>query len=102
MLLDTGSSTTWVFDESCKDTDPLCRNHRKYTSGSSDTFTEIDKDFKKKYGPIETTGITSEDTVYLADGFPANKQLFGAATKHTQAVKFDGIIGERTTRQMIN
>ena len=98
-LLDTSSSTTWVFDEDCKDTDPPCKHHNKYKSGSSNTFKEIDKDFKKKYGRVESTGITAEDTIYLADGFPAKKQLFGAVTKHTQVVPFDGIIGERTTRR---
>ena len=97
MLIDTGSSTTWVFDESCKDTDPICKNHNKYKSGSSTSFKEIDKTFKKKYGAAESTGITAEDTIYLAEGFPAKKQLFGAVTKHTEVVEFDGIIGERTT-----
>ena len=96
-MVDTGSATTWVFDHSCEDSDPNCVGHKKYKSGSSTSFTLIDREFEKNYGPVSATGITAEDTVYLADGFPAKKQLFGAITKQTQKIPFDGLLGKGNT-----
>ena len=70
-----------------------CRGHNKYKHGSSDTYKEISKRIVKNYGKVKTEGYVARDTIYLANGFEAKKQLFGAMTKTSEPVPFDGLLG---------
>ena len=84
-----------MFGTECDDSDANCKDHNKYKSSDSDTFTKLDDDFDVKYGTGEVTGISSEDTVYLAEGLEAKKQMFGAASKVTKKyIGYDGILGK--------
>ena len=84
-----------MFGTECKDTNKLCKDHNKYKSSDSGTFKKLDDTFKVKYGTGKVTGISSEDTVYLADGLEAKKQMFGAASKVTKKyIGYDGILGK--------
>ena len=84
-----------MFGTECKDRNKLCENHNKYKSDDSDTFKKLNDTFRVKYGTGKVTGISSEDTVYLAAGLEAKKQMFGAARKVTKEyIGYDGILGK--------
>ena len=59
--MDTGSSKLWVFDDECK----YCGNHNKYKSTDSETYEDVDDDFKIKYAKGSVKGKSVRDTVYL-------------------------------------
>ena len=94
MLIDTGSSVLWVFGEECKDTDPLCKDHRKFEPGKSSTFQDEKRDLKIQYVKGQVLGTIGRDDLFITDGLEARKQQFGSASKvDTQYDGYDGTLG---------
>ena len=57
------------------------------------TLIKRSKRIVKNYGKVKTEGYIARDTIFLANGFEAKKQLFGAMTKTSESVPFDGLLG---------
>ena len=94
MLIDTGSDVLWVIGKECGDTDPLCKDNRKFDSAKSSTFKDEKRELKLQYLKGEVLGTIGRDDVFITNGLEAKKQLFGSASKvDTRYNGYDGILG---------
>ncbi|MCJ1404743.1 hypothetical protein MMC11_007969 [Xylographa trunciseda] len=64
MLLDTGSSDTWVMGSDCKST--ACGTHNTFGDANSDTLKISTSSFSESYGTGNVSGVIVSDTVELA------------------------------------
>ena len=71
MEIDTGSDVLWVFGEECKDTDPNCKDHKKFVSGLSSTFQREKDKLVIKYIRGNVLGMIGRDDVFITDGLEA-------------------------------
>ena len=94
MLIDTGSSVLWVIGEKCKDTDPLCKDIRKFDPAMSSTFKDGERELKLQYVKGYVFVSVGRDDVSITEGLEAKQQLFGSASKlDEQYDGYDGILG---------
>ncbi|CAH1401919.1 unnamed protein product [Nezara viridula] len=92
VLFDTGSSNSWILSNKCQDM--ACRNHRKYSSEKSSTFTKNGTMVSLQYAIGRLKGFLSTDNLELA-GMNIENQTFIEVTKKNFACNtlFDGIVG---------
>ncbi|MCJ1390058.1 hypothetical protein MMC18_002916 [Xylographa bjoerkii] len=64
MLLDTGSSDTWVMGSDCKST--ACGTHNTFGDANSNTLKISETPFSESYGTGNVSGVVVSDTVELA------------------------------------
>ncbi|MCJ1431992.1 hypothetical protein MMC27_001348 [Xylographa pallens] len=64
MLLDTGSSETWVMGSDCKST--ACGTHNTFGNANSKTLKTSETPFSETYGTGNVSGVVVSDTVELA------------------------------------
>uniref|UniRef100_A0A034WWI5 Heme-binding aspartic peptidase n=2 Tax=Rhipicephalus microplus TaxID=6941 RepID=A0A034WWI5_RHIMP len=95
LLMDTGSSNFWVPSINC-DQSMACRDHAKYDSSKSSTFTKSGRYIRIRYSGGVVRGITSIDNVGVG---PATvTQYKFAEMDHSDGklfrnAKYDGIFG---------
>lgn len=91
LLLDTGSSDTWVMGSDCKST--ACGTHTTFGDANSDTLKITATSFSDAYGTGNVSGVVVSDTMELAG---MNVPLtFGSATEvsaHFDNYPMDGIL----------
>ena len=64
MLLDTGSSDTWVMGSDCKST--ACGTHNTFGNANSNTLKISETPFSESYGTGNVSGVVVSDNVELA------------------------------------
>eukprot|EP00741_Cyanophora_paradoxa_P004763 tig00000828_g4621.t1 len=75
LLVDTGSTDTWVINSNCTN----CRaRSTKYTSSASSTYAKDGRPFSIQYGSGAVEGVIGKETVSMA-GFSAAGQAIGLA-----------------------
>ena len=83
-----------MFGEECKETDPLCKGHRKFEPGKSSTFKGEKRGLEIRYAKGQVLGTFGRDDVFITNGLETKKQLFGSAIKiNTRRIGYDGILG---------
>ncbi|MCJ1290464.1 hypothetical protein MMC34_002002 [Xylographa carneopallida] len=91
MLLDTGSSDTWVMGSDCKST--ACGTHNTFGSANSNTLKTSETTFSETYGTGNVSGMVVTDTVELA-GMKVSL-AFGSGSEvsdHFDNYPMDGIL----------
>ena len=92
MLLDTGSSDTWVMGSDCKST--ACETHNTYGEANSNTLKISTSTFSDTYGTGNVSGVIVTDDVELA-GIKVSL-TFGSGTSvssHFDNYPMDGLLG---------
>ncbi|XP_037558656.1 lysosomal aspartic protease [Dermacentor silvarum] len=95
LLMDTGSSNFWVPSVKC-DQSMACRNHAKYDSSQSSTYTKNGRYIRIRYSGGVVRGVTSIDNVGVG---PATVTQYKFAEmdhsdgKLFRTAKYDGIFG---------
>lgn len=92
MMVDTGSSDTWVMGSDCKTI--ACNTHSAFGSSNSDTLQITKTPFHIEYGTGNATGVIVRDTVKLA-GLEVSLSFGSASTTSDQFNNYpvDGILG---------
>ncbi|KAG0328425.1 Vacuolar protease A [Podila humilis] len=94
VVFDTGSSNFWVPSTHCNSI--ACFLHRRYDSGSSETYKSNGTKFAIQYGSGSLEGVISNDLLQLG-GIAIKNQDFGESVKEPGLAfafgKFDGIFG---------
>jgi len=92
VVIDTGSSDTWVPSSDC--TSIACGNHERYGPEDSDTLEFENKEFSITYGTGSVSGIVVRDDASFA-GFRINIEFGLSTTVSSEFVNFpiDGIMG---------
>ena len=92
MLLDTGSSDTWVMGSDCKST--ACGNHNTFGKANSDTLKVTTKPFSDVYGTGNVTGMIVTDNVQLAGmKVPLTFGSGSSVSDHFINYPMDGLLG---------
>ncbi|XP_037284017.2 lysosomal aspartic protease [Rhipicephalus microplus] len=95
LFMDTGSSNFWVPSAKCDDS-MACRDHAKYDSTKSSTYTKNGRSIRIRYSGGIVRGFTSIDNVGIG---PATVQQYKFAEmdhsdgKLFKNAKYDGIFG---------
>jgi cathepsin D len=92
LVIDTGSSDTWIPSDRCKSR--ACKIHKTYGSKDSSTLVTSQRTFDIRYGSGEIEGTVVTDTMKFA-GFEM-KHSFGVATTVSDDFIYfpiDGIMG---------
>lgn len=92
LIIDTGSSDTWIPSVNC--TTQACKVHKTYGEKSSTTLKLTDRPFSIQYGSGNVAGIVVNDDVSFA-GFNLNIE-FGLSTLVSNEFAYfpiDGIMG---------
>ncbi|XP_037499661.1 lysosomal aspartic protease [Rhipicephalus sanguineus] len=95
LLMDTGSSNFWVPSVNC-DQSMACRDHAKYDSSKSSTYTKNGRYIRIRYSGGVVRGVTSIDNVGV--GTATVTQYKFAEMDHSDGklfrnAKYDGIFG---------
>nr|XP_024217591.1 lysosomal aspartic protease [Halyomorpha halys] len=92
VLFDTGSSYSWVPSNRCEHL--ICRNHQRYSSDKSSTFTKNGTLVSLQYVNGRLKGFLSTDNLELA-GMKIKNQTFVEVIRKPAAGDscFDGVIG---------
>jgi len=92
LVLDTGSSDTWVPSTNC--TSQACLNHATFGAGDSDTLEFENRKFSIRYGTGSVSGVVVRDYISFA-GFTINIEFGLSNTLSSDFVSFpiDGIMG---------
>lgn len=92
MLLDTGSSDTWVMGTDCKST--ACGNHNTFGKVNSDTLKITTAPFSDVYGTGNVSGVIVTDNVQLAGmNIPLTFGVAGTVSDHFASYPMDGLLG---------
>jgi cathepsin D len=92
MLLDTGSSDTWVMGTGCKST--ACGNHNTFGKVNSDTLKVTTTQFSDVYGTGNVSGVIVTDNVQLAGmKVPLTFGLGSTVSDHFANYPMDGLLG---------
>ncbi|XP_022214337.1 pepsin-2B [Drosophila obscura] len=96
VMLDTGSSNTWLPSSNCARNNWACQNHRRYNASRSSTHVQDGRNFTLFYGAGSVIGYLSKDTLHFG-GTQLPNLTFGEAMFQYQevfdSVIFDGIVG---------
>ncbi|BFF92536.1 aspartic proteinase A2 [Drosophila madeirensis] len=96
VMLDTGSSNTWLPSSNCARSNWACQNHRRYDSSRSSSHVKDGRNFTLFYGAGSVIGYLSKDTLHFG-GKELPNLIFGEAMFQYQevfdSVIFDGIVG---------
>ncbi|EDW24078.1 GL23571 [Drosophila persimilis] len=96
VMLDTGSSNTWLPSSNCPRNNWACRKHRRYNSSRSSSHVKDGRNFTLFYGVGSVIGYLSKDTLHFG-GAELKNLTFGEAMFQYQkvfdSVIFDGIVG---------
>ncbi|KAK1166773.1 nothepsin [Acipenser oxyrinchus oxyrinchus] len=91
---DTGSSDFWVPSAYC--VSEACRDHSKFKSFQSKTYTHDGQTFNLQYGSGQLLGVVGRDTLRLSD-VSIKEQEFGESVFEPGftfvRAKFDGVLG---------
>jgi len=92
MLVDTGSTNTWVFGSDCRSS--ACSIHNTFGSDDSTTLNTSTKTFSLAYGTGEVEGVMAEDKVAFAN-YTLQLQfgLAKTASNDFNNYPMDGILG---------
>lgn len=92
MMLDTGGTNTWVYGMDC--TSKACRLHRAFNETASQSFSEMDHQFKVVYGTGTVRGVLGNDTLSIAGlDVPMSFGLASKASDDLMSYPMDGILG---------
>ncbi len=94
MLLDSGSSRTWVYGHKC--TSPACLTHQTFDNTTSTTFVYKDgHGMYQEYGDeVSVGGDWGSDTIEFAGfSFPLAFLVIDQASDDFKSYAFDGILG---------
>ena len=92
MLVDTGSTNTWVFGSDCKSS--ACSIHNTFGKDDSTTLNMSTKPFSLVYGTGEVDGIMAKDTVEFANyTLKLEFGLANVASNDFNNYPMDGILG---------
>lgn len=97
LLLDTGSSDTWVASTNCSCTGPGCQacvSGNTYNTSLSSTWTQRGKTLFIQYGSGSVSGRTGSDVVELG-GYTINDQVIGIVDQAQRAMpgSVEGLMG---------
>lgn len=92
LVIDTGSSDTWVPSSNCLS--QACTNHETYGKSDSDTLKFENLEFSIQYGTGSVTGVIARDDLSFA-GFNLNMEFGLATALSSDFIDFpiDGIMG---------
>ncbi|MCJ1315242.1 hypothetical protein MMC15_000558 [Xylographa vitiligo] len=91
MLLDTGSSDTWVMGSDCKST--ACGTHNTFGGANSNTLKISETPFSETYGTGNVSGVVVSDTVELAGmKIPLTFGSGSEVSDHFDNYPMDGIL----------
>ena len=91
MLLDTGSSDTWVMGSDCKST--ACGTHNTFGDANSDTLKISKTTFSDIYGTGNVTGVLVTDNVELAGlKVPLTFGSASSVSDHFDNYPMDGLL----------
>jgi cathepsin D len=92
MLIDTGSTNTWVFGSDCKSA--ACSIHNTFGKDDSSTLTTNSKTFQLAYGTGEVDGVMAQDKVVFANySLQLSFGLAQTASNDFNNYPMDGILG---------
>lgn len=92
MLIDTGSTNTWVFGSDCKSS--ACSIHNTFGADDSTTLSTTTKPFQLAYGTGEVDGIMASDKVQFANyTLQLEFGLAKTASNDFNNYPMDGILG---------
>jgi cathepsin D len=92
MLIDTGSTNTWVFGSDCKS--DSCSIHNTFGKSDSTTLSTTTQPFDLAYGTGEVEGTMAEDKVAFANyTLQLEFGLVKTASDDFNNYPFDGILG---------
>lgn len=92
LVIDTGSSDTWVPSSTCETR--ACGVHEKFDFEQSDTFRNSLQDFGVQYGTGKVAGIVVQDRVEIGDfNFTAEFGLVTLLSNEFANFPIDGILG---------
>lgn len=92
MLLDTGSSDTWVMGSDCKST--ACGNHNTFGKVNSDTLKVTTTPFSDVYGTGNVSGMIVTDNVQIAGmKVPLTFGSGSSVSDHFANYPMDGLLG---------
>ncbi|MCJ1244444.1 hypothetical protein MMC30_001642 [Trapelia coarctata] len=92
MLLDTGSSDTWVMGSDCKST--ACSNHNTFGKANSDTLKVTTTPFSDVYGTGNVSGMIVTDNVQIAGmKVPLTFGSGSSVSDHFANYPMDGLLG---------
>lgn len=92
MLVDTGSTNTWVFGSQCKSS--ACSIHNTFGSSDSDTLNTSSDKFSLTYGTGEVDGTMAKDKVAFANyTLQLEFGLASTASDDFNNYPMDGILG---------
>jgi cathepsin D len=92
MLIDSGSSNTWVMSSDCQSS--ACQTHNLFDSQASTSVQTTKQTWSMTYGTGEVDGVVAKDTVAIAN-YTVNLS-FGLATTASDefnSYPMDGILG---------